>query len=237
MTKSVSTNFGGRLQSGAPTLIVGFVGIAATIAVWYLTLASEKHAFEQEFSGRANNQLVLLQNGLDQYWDRVEDVRAFFDSSDNIPREAFESFSNALLNGHPAILNVAWIPRVKQHERLAHEHSAARDGLAGYRIRAVVPDGSLPVAPDQDEYFPKFYSTEARTSPVYGLDLNDGGMRQRVLNHVRDANVLSTSSGKAIGSESGPRCRSMRAACRMKRWRIGAAICAASFRAYSRSES
>src|SRR4029077_10401350 len=92
-----------------------------------------------------------------------------------------------------AILNMGWFPRVGRDERAALELAAARDGLSDYHIRSVGEGASLPVAPERDEYFPKFYSTEAWTAPVYGLDLKDGGGRERALNHIRDDNVLSTS--------------------------------------------
>lgn len=178
----------------APVLAVGIIGVTASISVWYLTIASENRVFGQELTGRANSQAIILQTGIDAYWDKLYAVRALFDSSNQaVTREEFEHFSNSLLDGHGAILNIAWIPRVKREERVAHELAATHDGLPDYHIRAIAPDGSLPVSPERDEYFPKFYSTEARTSPVYGLDLNDGGARERVLTHIRDGNVLSTS--------------------------------------------
>jgi CHASE domain len=85
-------------------------------------------------------------------------------------REEFENFSNSLLEGHAAILNIAWIPRVKHEVRATHETAATRDGLTDYHIRAIARDGSLPISPERNEYFPKYYSTEVRSSPVYGLD-------------------------------------------------------------------
>jgi diguanylate cyclase (GGDEF)-like protein len=170
------------------------MGIVVSISVWYLTIASENRSFGQEFAGRADNQAIVLQDGIDDYWDKLYAVRAFFDSSDRtITREEFESFARSLLAGREAILNIAWIPRVRREERAAHELAAARDGLLDYHIRVVAPDFSLRVSPERDEYFPKFYSTEARTSPVYGLDLKDGGVRERTLSRIRDAGVLSTS--------------------------------------------
>src|SRR5581483_8060857 len=127
------------------------------------------------------------------YWDKLYAARAFFDSSNEVTREEFESFCKALLVDRPAVMNIAWIPRVKREERAAHELAAVRDGLPDYRIRTISSDDSLPVAEEQDEYFPKFYSTESRTSPTYGFNLKDGGVRESTLTHIRDANVLSTS--------------------------------------------
>jgi diguanylate cyclase (GGDEF)-like protein len=194
MRRSISMENTHRIRQLAPVLAVGIIGVAASISVWYLALAAENRALAQELDARAGNQATVLQNGIDDYWDKLYAVRSLFDSSrQTIAREQFESFSRSLLDGHGAILNIAWIPRVKRGERVAHELAAARDGLADYHIRAVAPDGSLPVAPERDEYFPKFYSTEARASPVYGLDVNDGGVRGRTLEHIRDENVLSIS--------------------------------------------
>lgn len=178
----------------APVLMVGIVGVAASITFWYLTISTENRAFVQEFVGRANNQAATLQSGIEKSWDKLYALRSFFDSSDHaVTRGEFENFSKSLMADSSAILNITWLPRVKREERVRHEQAGVRDGIPDYHIRTAGPDGTLPVAPESDEYFPKFYSTEARDSPVYGLDLNDGGPRQRTLDRSRDGDVLTTS--------------------------------------------
>ena len=182
------------LRHFAPALIVGICGLVMSVGTWYAMVQSETHAAVQEFDSRANNQAIILENGIDDYWDELYAVRALFNSSSrNVTREEFESFSKSLLSRHAAILNITWAPRVKRDERVAHELLGARDGIPNYHIRATAADGSLPIAPERDEYFPKFYSTEARTSRVYGLDLSDDGAGKGILAHIRDGNVLSTS--------------------------------------------
>jgi len=183
-----------QIRHVAPILALAIVGIAVSVTVWGVTVASENRTLVQEFSGRANNQAAALQNGVNGYLDKLYAVRALFDSSNQpITRKEFEGFSNSLLAGHAAILNIGWIPRVKNEDRAAHELAAVHDGLLDYHIRAIAPDGTLPVSPKREEYFPKFYSTEPRTSRVYGLDNNDGGVREQVIAHIRDADVLSSS--------------------------------------------
>jgi diguanylate cyclase (GGDEF)-like protein len=185
---------GGWIRHFAPVLTVGVVGVTASISFWYLMAAAEDRAFGQELVGRADNQATILQIGIDDYLDRLYAVRALFDSSNHaVNREEFESFSMSLLHGHPAIQNIAWLPRVKREDRVAHELAAVRDGLSDYHIRVVAPDGTLPLSPEREEYFPKFYSTEPRTLPAYGVDLNDGAAREPALNHIINGNVLSTS--------------------------------------------
>jgi diguanylate cyclase (GGDEF)-like protein len=195
-----------RIRRFAPVLIVGIVGITVSVAIWYLTFVSENRAFTQEFGSRANNQATILQNGVNNFWDKLYAVRAFFNSSSHaITREEFESFSNSLIVDHAAILNVTWAPRIRREERSAHELAAIRDGLSDYHIRATATDGSLVISPERDEYFPKFYSTEVRTSSVYGLDLSDDGERGKTLVHIRDANVLSASPPQVLHIGEGDR--------------------------------
>jgi CHASE1-domain containing sensor protein len=63
-------------------------------------------------------------------------VRSLFESSKQpITRKQFESFAQSILDGHVAILNISWIPRVRDDERSEHERTGARDGLSDSRRR------------------------------------------------------------------------------------------------------
>src|SRR5664279_5680013 len=194
----------------APILTVVMLGITASIGVWYQTFASENRTFVQAFDSRAHNQAIILQNGVSDYWDQLYALQAlFYSSNQGITREEFSRFSQSLLKGHSAVQNFAWVPRVKREERAAHELAAARDGLSDYHIRAVVPDGvpngNMPVSSDQDEYFPRFYSSDATASGLLGLNLYDAGVRGRTLSHIRDGNVLSTTPPLIIHAGEGDR--------------------------------
>jgi hypothetical protein len=61
-------------------------------------------------------------------------------------------------------------------------------------------------SPDRSEYFPVFYAaTEARDSRVYGLDLNDGGVRQQTLERARDGDRLAVSPHFTLQRAAGDR--------------------------------
>ena len=110
------------------------------------------------------------------------------------------------MSDQTAILGMSWLPRVARDQRVAHERAAVLDGMASYRIRSAAPDGSLVPSPELSEYFPVFYTvTEGSRSSAYGLDLNDGGMRQQTLEHARDSNAISTSPVFTLRSGTGQR--------------------------------
>ena len=206
MKRFFSTQHRLRIRYFAPVLIVAIVGLAASVAVWYLAFSAEQRATVEEFNARANNQAITLDNGVDDYWDELYAVRALFESLDQkVTREQFATFARSQLSRHPGMMNIAWAPRITRDQRAAHELAANRDGFTDYHIRAKAADGSLVVSPERDEYFPKYYSIEAITSPVYGIDLSDGAQQKDIVDHIRDADVLSVTAPLLLHTGAGDR--------------------------------
>jgi diguanylate cyclase (GGDEF)-like protein len=190
-----------------PIFATAVMGAALSIATYYAVTVREERAAEQEFIVRASNVASALQSGLNGYFDEVVALRALVESSaGTVSRSGFEVFANRLTKDHAAILSVSWIPRVKRDERAAHELAAARDGIATYHIRSVAADGSVAISPEQDEYYPVYYTTEKqRSGSVYGLDLGDDGIREQVLIRSRDGNQLAASDNLVLQSGTGDR--------------------------------
>jgi diguanylate cyclase (GGDEF)-like protein len=99
---------------------------------------------------------------------------------------------------------MSWVPRVTHEARDAHERAAAADGLPDYQIRSLTPEGVLAPAPYRHEYFPMFYAVSGPRG-VYGLDLNDGGARQKTLERARDGARMATSPHLTLVSGIGDR--------------------------------
>jgi len=119
-----------------PVFIVAVVTAAATIATWYLIYASERRAHDHDFIRRAGNQANVIQNRSDDHWLKLYALRALFDSAEHpVTRDEFEHFAKSLIADDPAIMNVAWAPRVTREERPAHESSAVNGGLKHLPLR------------------------------------------------------------------------------------------------------
>ena len=128
------------------------------------------------------------------------------ESDDHVSREEFQLFSNAILRDQRAILGVSWIPRVTRDQRAAHERQGIAQGLPGYHIKMQASDGSLVPAADLSEHFPVFYSSnEAANSPIYGLDLADGGIRQQTLDRAVTGDRIAVSENFQLRSGQGDR--------------------------------
>jgi diguanylate cyclase (GGDEF)-like protein len=196
----------GRARYFWPGIVAVVVGMLISVAAGSAVWQRENELAQLELSSRANGHALNLQFGINSYLRKVSGLRAFFDTTNNVSRAQFLKITAQLMNDQNAILGMSWIPHVTRDQRAAYERAATLDGIPDYHIKAVAADGSLAPSPEKDEYFPIFYTaTEAPGSRVYGLDLNDGGLRQRTLERARDSDAIATSQNIPLQSGTGNR--------------------------------
>ena len=169
-----------------PALVAAGLGLlfsllgAAAVARW------EDRVNKVEFENAAETESIVMQNGMNEYVSRLVALRTLFESTnEEITRSEFETFSVRLFERHPGMLRITWLPRVNRKERAEYEAAAITDGVSSYHIRSLQGD-SFAIAPQGDEYFPVFYSTQPKTSPVYGMDYASVPERRAALERARD---------------------------------------------------
>jgi diguanylate cyclase (GGDEF)-like protein len=175
-----------------PALVAACIGLLLSLIAAYAVGRREERITKVEFEGVAATQLIVLQNGINEYLNRMVTLRTLFESAnEETTRSEFEVFSGRLFENHPGILRVGWVPRINRKERADYEAAAANDGVAGYQIKALAADGGLSPAPQSNEYFPIFFSTEPKTSVVYGLDYSTDPMRWAAMERARDNDAVA----------------------------------------------
>ena len=189
-----------------PMFAAAIIGVTISLSAWVFVGAREDRLARQEFTESAADQASALQAGLDEYLAKLVALRSFFGASEEVTRREFDLFTRPFMDGRAAgILGFSWIPKVKRDTRFAHELAGTQDGIPDYQIKELTPDGKLTPAPERDDYFPVFYAREKLQSRVYGLDLQDGGVRQKPLDRARDSNRLSASEDILLQSAAGYR--------------------------------
>jgi diguanylate cyclase (GGDEF)-like protein/PAS domain S-box-containing protein len=167
-------------------VVVAASGVALSFVGWQLAHEREDRLARQDFDARATDHLLALQSGVDQYINDMLALRAAFQTFQP-DRARFRSFAEQLFDDKNAILAASWSPRITREERAEHERRAVEDGLAGYQVRSIAPDGTMSVAPEAPEYFPILFNSKIGASAaVYGLNLLDGSLRQQALERARD---------------------------------------------------
>jgi CHASE1-domain containing sensor protein len=188
------------------SLAVAVAGLIVSASAWFTVSHWENQLAAVDLRSRASAHDLALQSGINAYLRKVSGLRALFESSQHVSRAAFDVFAKRIMDDQNAILGMSWVPRVPQDQRLAHERAAALDGIPSYQIKSIAPDGSMAPSPEKSEYFPVLHtSPEAPGLRVYGLDLNDGGVRQETLEHARDNDAMATSPLFTLQSGTGHR--------------------------------
>ncbi len=187
-------------------LIAACTGVVLSLTAAYAVGQWERRVTRAEFDSVAETEAIVMQNGLNEYMSRLSALRTLFESAnEEITRSNFETFSGRLFEGHPGILRVAWIPRVNRKERAEYEAAAIADGVSGYRIKSLGADGSVAMSPELDEYYPVFFSTEPKTSMIYGLDYRSAPERRAPLERARDNDMTTVSRLRLYETKGGVR--------------------------------
>jgi diguanylate cyclase (GGDEF)-like protein len=193
------TQAGGKLRQFGPCLVAAAVGIAMSLTAAGMTANRESRSAEQQFNVMAEYNFMVVQNGVNEYVNKLRAVRALFDSSETpVSRGAFEGFTRPLLLENPAISTLSWVPRVLNSERVGLERDAVEQGIPNYHIKAINAEGAMSLSPERNEYYPVFYATVPKTSPVYGLDLRSEPLTLLEMENARDQNRLGISGVRTL---------------------------------------
>jgi diguanylate cyclase (GGDEF)-like protein len=188
-----------------PALVAAVIGLLLSLIAAYAVGRWEQRVTKAEFEGVAATELIVLQNGINEYLSRLLTLRTLFESdNEDLTRSEYEVFSGRLFENHLGILRVNWLPKINRKERGDYEAAAVSDGIAGYQIKSLAADGGVtPPAPQSNQYFPVFFSTEPKTSAVYGLDYSTDPVRWATLERARDNDAVAVQPTKLLYDVNG----------------------------------
>jgi diguanylate cyclase (GGDEF)-like protein len=193
-----------KLRQFVPCMLAAAFGIGVSVTAAGMTASRESRYAEERFNVVAENLVLGVQNGLNEYVNRLRAVRSLFDSTEApVTRDGFEAFVRPLLLEDTAIATLSWIPRVSRNERADYERAAASQGIPNYQIKMMGDDGTMSPSPERSEYYPVFYGSVPKTSPLYGLDLRSEPATLAEMEQARDTDRLGFSRNGALVSTGG----------------------------------
>ncbi|MGA7786977.1 MAG: EAL domain-containing protein [Xanthobacteraceae bacterium] len=194
----------GKLRQFVPCSVAAAIGIAVAATAFGVMIVRDDNDAKTQFNVLAENHFMVLQNGLNEYVNRLKVVRALFDSSvDPVSRGEFEAFTQPLLRENAAIATLSWVPRVTGPDRAAYERMAVMQGIPDFHFKIMSDAGKMTAAPERGVYYPIFYATVPKTSPLYGLDLGSEPATLAELERARDLDRLGFSPAPKLVSSGG----------------------------------
>jgi len=166
----------------------------STASTYYFSIQVRQEAhsrFGTAALGVAND----VQSRIRAYGDVLYAIRGLFDSSDNVERDEFHRFAQALSLGerYPGATNISFAPRVPHAKKLQFERAVRAETsplVKGLPEFAIKPPG------ERAEYLVLTYiEPMGKNVAAWGLDLNADPLRRSVVDRARDSGQISSSSG------------------------------------------
>jgi diguanylate cyclase (GGDEF)-like protein len=150
--------------------------------------------FETVAIGVAND----VQSRIRAYGDVLYALRGLFDSSDEVTRDEFHQFAQAISLGerYPGVTNISFSVRVPHARKVQFERAvrAERSPLVkGLPEFAIKPPGERP-----DYMVLSYLEPMGKNVAAWGLDLNADPLRRSAIDRARDSGQVSASSAVTL---------------------------------------
>ena len=196
-----------NLRKLLPVIGILIVGLGISLFLFQLLLRFENDKIQARFLAEAKNKSFSISREIAENLEVLSTIRSFFESSDNVTRHDFYSFTSGALQRHGNIQALEWIPRIRGSERQYNEAMAQKDGLKEFVIKEKGAAGDLIPAKSRDEYFPVFYAEPlAKNRAALGFDLASNQRRLNALNEARDSGLQTVTAKITLVQETGKQC-------------------------------
>lgn len=181
--------------------------LLALIALVLLMFFYSKQRNQTSIREKFDYQVAALHESLQAHFqssvldNRI--LKAYFDNSTRVTQVEFQSFTLPLLQRHPYMVALEWIPRVKNSLRSQFEHNL-EDRV---QILDPAPDHHLQKASIRAEYYPILWMQPSQNNPsVTGYDVANNIGASRLLHEIQaTGQTLVSMPLKLLQDQGNPR--------------------------------
>ena len=189
-----------------PPVVTVVVGIGLSAVTFLLLHHREYLNTDLTFQQEAAERYASLKREIEFDLQAVEAVTAFYQASTQVDHQAFRSFVEPLLDRHPSIQALEWVPRVSLAEREAYERRARKEGFPGFRLTEKAPNGRMVEARGRIEYFPVYFVEPYKgNEAALGFDLASSPTREASLSLARDTGATTATPWITLVQETSNR--------------------------------
>ena len=130
------------------------VMLALVVVFFAASRRSEERRLEHELKSEAEALRNAIEKSFKVYLKLTESVATYYMSDSAVTSTDFSHFTAPLLAHHSGVQALGWYPRVDDAERGKFEDATRRDGIRGFEIEEVDPNGRMIRAARPHVYFP-----------------------------------------------------------------------------------
>lgn len=172
--------------------LVLLLGILGTVRFAWIYQQSVEVKSAEDFKVAARDRIELIKDALETNEAVLNSVVSFYRASKDVNDEEFNIFVSQMLEDHPFVQAVDWIPEVRDADRAAYEKEG-RILHPDFTFREKKGDNFV-TAEKRPVYYPIFL-TNRNNHPLRGFDLGSDPIRGPFLKHAREARTMVASEG------------------------------------------
>lgn len=154
------------------SLLILALGVVFSVLRYYELVEQQQRQLEKRFEQDANNFFLAVDRAMRTETERLNSLAALFKISDQVSRQAFNHYAQALTASKNALQALEWLPKVNAQARAAFEQQVSAELGQPFEIRALV-NGRLVSAPPAEALYAVNY--------VYPLEGNERALGLNVL--------------------------------------------------------
>ena len=168
-------------------IVLLVVCIITTTALFSLFYKYEEQEVYTKFQAKVERYIAAINQEIHINVEILHSIKSLFYILPQVSRETFHDFVYPLLQEHPSIQALEWVPKVRHEKRDTYEKSARID-YPWFNITHLV-DGKIRVLKQKKVYFPVYYLEPYRGNELaLGYDLTSEKNRLKTLMHAAETN-------------------------------------------------
>jgi signal transduction histidine kinase/ActR/RegA family two-component response regulator len=194
-----------------------------TVSLFFNVRAAELDRTEVAFAINTTLLSQVLQNSLNQALDtlyvlgayqtqfyqepsvNLSSIQSPFSQINRGNRQDFHALAILLLQRHPGIQALSWIPVIREAERQPYEQQAQQEGFKDFRFRERDSQGQLVVDRPRKIYYPVFFIEPMQgNEAALGFNLGSNPDRLRTLEQARDTGEIQATPGIQLVQDQQP---------------------------------
>jgi Stage II sporulation protein E (SpoIIE)/CHASE domain len=145
------------INRGKWALVRIAVGLLVTFYVFAAVGRSGLERIRLGFEKQAASEAVAIVRGVETTMAVLDSLQRLYNVRAGVTRREFRDFVTPVLERHPEIHAVEWVPHVTPVTRASYEEAPVHDGIRGFRIVERDTQGDLALAGARDDYYPVYF--------------------------------------------------------------------------------
>jgi len=183
-------------------IFLAIIGMAFSTFLGWSFYEEETKVIALDVRNDTDDSVASLERELFIHLEVLFSIKGLLESSENVTSLEFNKLTQAILDRHPQMQALSWIPKVLHSERETYER-LRREELPNFVITEREEQGRMMRAVDREVYFPVYYISPLTGNKLaVGFDHASNTERLKTLKTSRDLGTAQSTASITLVQES-----------------------------------